>query len=215
MDYSNFITNIGQWINRRHGEADDIIAQQIVESQYEIEKKFPLWFLIDEYTQVIPAGATSTKLPNHIVRVLDAEILDSNSLSYPLMFGTPAIIRDRYPSFQSTNPIKDRPQVAYAMGHVIRFAPQADAQYVLRFWAHHHLDPLDLTTNTSNVWTTTYLATLRMKVLVDLEAFLKDDERIPVWKTRLNELLDDLEAETRDMENVGMREAMSDTEDVY
>ena len=26
MDYSNFITNIGQWINRRHGEADDIIA---------------------------------------------------------------------------------------------------------------------------------------------------------------------------------------------
>lgn len=42
MDYSNFITNIGQWINRRHGEADDIIAQQIIESQYELEKKFPL-----------------------------------------------------------------------------------------------------------------------------------------------------------------------------
>ena len=51
--------------------------------------------------------------------------------------------------------------------------------------------------------------------MIDLEAYIGDDPRIAVWKERLKDILADMEGEARDTDNVGMREAISETEDLY
>ena len=215
MDYAGLITNIGKWINRTNGEIDDVIAEQIVESQYELEKRVPMWFLIDEYTHPISDGSTSTLIPNHIIRILDMEIEDSSGIRYPIMMVHTDRLRDLYPSNNATLPDTGRPEMATILGHIVKFGPQADDDYTLHITAHHHLDPLTLTTNTSNTWTTTYLAALRFQVLIDLEAYIGDDPRIAVWKERLKDILADMEGEARDTANVGRREAISEPEDLY
>lgn len=215
MTYEGMIENIGQWINRTNGEFDAVIAQQIIESQYELEKKFPLWHLIDEYSHPLVAGVTSTRLPNYIIRVLDLEIEDASGFKYPVVFGTKDLLRDRYPAVSANSPSTGRPQVASIKGHIIQFAPQTDATYTLRIWAWHHLDPLDLVTNTSNIWTTIYLSALRYHVLCAMSAFIQDDKRIQIWENKLLECIADLEAEVQQNDNIGTREAMSDVEEVY
>jgi hypothetical protein len=214
MNFAQLVTNIGKWVNRTNGEIDDIIAQQVIESQYELEKKFPLWFLIDEYTHAIASGATSVIVPDHTIRILDIEVEDSSGIKYPLLFGPMDRLRELYPNNNATLPDTGRPQVAAVIGHLIKFAPQADAAYTLHITTHHHLDPLS-TTNTSNTWTTTYLTALRLQTLIDLTLYIGDDDRVPLWKARLNEVIADLEGETRDADMVGMREAISEVEDLY
>jgi hypothetical protein len=215
MTYEELITNIGTWVNRTHGEFDDVIAEQIIESQYELEKKFPLWFLLDEYTHVIPANSSSTSLPNFIIKPVDLEIEDLEGYKHPVFIGTKDTIRDRYPAYTANSPVTGRPKVATVKGHVLQYAPQADRQYLLRMWAHHHLDPLNLTTNTSNEWTTIYLSALRYHVLVAMSAFIGDDGRIKTWEARLIECIADIETEIANMENVGTRETLTDTEEIY
>lgn len=215
MNYSAFVTYIGQWINRTNGEIDDIIQQQIVESQYALEKKFKFWPLIDEYTSVLAANDFTLKLPNYMISVTDIEIIDSSTgTRYPIRFIPGEAKRDWYPDISGTNAETGRPKVATLRGHVIHFSPPADEAYSVRIWGHHHLDALEEDDDT-NVWTTIYLTALRLHVLVNLEPYLGSDERIVTWKTLLKDILDDLKKEETQMALSGLQETVTDTEDVY
>lgn len=211
MTYSGLIQSIAKWINRTNGEADDVIAQQIIESQYELEKKFPLWFLIDEYVLTITEGMSSVVLPNYAIKLLDAEIIDEDNVRNDFTVVPAGIFRQRHPLTTDTG----RPEHGVIRGHSLQFAPEADASYTLRLHLHHHLDPLDLSTNTSNEWTTTYLSILRYKVLVDMEAYIGEDDRMATWRARLAECEAALKGEIADNELAGLQEIMTETENLY
>jgi hypothetical protein len=215
MTYAELIDNIAEWLNRRNGELDNIIAQQIIESQAALEKKLPLWFLVDEFVSDIPAYSNSTVLPWHIIRIYDAEIRDSDNIKYEIGVTSHATMRDEHPFDVADTPETGRPRMLTIMGHTIRYAPQSDAAYTLRLKAHHHLAELHLVTNKSNEWTTNspYLRALRYDVLIGMEAFIKDDERLMIWKAQRDEILEDLQAEVTRQEITGMREMI--TEDLY
>jgi hypothetical protein len=211
MTYAQLITDIGRWMNRTRGELDAIAAQQIIESQYELEKKAPLWFLVDEYSGTLAYLHDSIKVPNYTIQVMDMEVYDSLGVKYPFSFKTLGEVRDDYPNSQDTG----RPEVGAMMGHVIEFGPVADADYTARMRLWHHLDPLNTTTNTSNEWTTIYLAALRYHVLVALSAYIKDDPRISVWEQRLGECLNDIQTEVTRNEIPNLRNATCEMEDIY
>lgn len=215
MTYAQLITDVGKWMNRTRGELDTIAAQQIIESQYELEKKFPLWFLVDEYYSTILAGRSSILLPNFTIRVLDASMEDSQGIRFPFVFDSLSALRDIYPFSMSLTPETGRPEVGAIAGHVVEFGPQADDTYTMRYRLWHHLDPLDLVTNTSNAWTTLYLSTLRYHVLCALSAYIKDDPRIAVWEQRLAENLNDLKAEVTNMAHPNLSTMTTETEDLY
>ena len=215
MTYAQLITDIGKWMNRTRGELDTIVAQQIIESQYELEKKFPLWFLTDEFFSTILAGSSSILLPNFTIRVIDASMEDSQGVRYPFHFTTLSELRENYPFSMALTPETGMPAMGAVVGHVVEFGPQADDTYTMRYRLWHHLDPLDLVVNTSNEWTTLYLATLRYHVLCALSAYIKDDPRISVWEQRLTECLSDLESEVMRMNTPNISTMTAESEDIY
>jgi len=215
MNYAAYVTYIGKWINRTSGEIDDIIQQQIIESQYALEKKFKLWPLINEYVSVLAANDFTLKVPNHIISIMDIEIIKSSTgTRYPIRFIPGEFKRDAYPSISGTGAQTGLPAVATLRGHVLHFSPPADEAYSVRIWGHHHLDPL-CDDDDSNVWTSTYLTALRLHVLINLEAYIGSDERMTTWKVLLNDILNDIKKEETQMILSGLQETVTDTEDVY
>ena len=133
MTYAQLITDIGKWMNRTRGELDTIAAQQIIESQYELEKKFPLWFLTDEFFSTILAGRSSILLPNFTIRVIDASMEDSQGVRYPFHFTTLSELRENYPFSMALTPETGMPAMGAVVGHVVEFGPQADDTYTMRY----------------------------------------------------------------------------------
>lgn len=211
MNFTTLTTNIEQWINRTRGEIRTQIQQQIVESQYELEKKFPMWFLVDEYSGIMQYHHDSIKVPEFTIQVLDLEVYDTDGMKYPFSFKTLSEVRDYYP-----NPTDyGRPEIGAMLGHVIEYAPTADESYTVKMRLWHHLDPLDATVNISNEWTTIYLSALRYHILVAMSAYIKDDPRIPTWEARLAECLNDMQMEVMRNEIPNLRTATVETEDIY
>lgn len=74
----------------------------------------------------------------------------------------------------------------------LRVKPKADAAYTLTLTAYCYHPFLENVFYTSNWWTIYHSDVLLYASLVEAEPYLKEDDRLEVWKTQFNEKLIDL-----------------------
>ena len=190
MNYLELTTNITRWINRENGEMDDIIARQIIESQFELELYHPFWFLIKEVTVNIVAGMSEIVLPNYVIQIQNARIESGNNRERFIVINEERFINDNPDSSSVGQPLS-----GVLHGNVLYFDVVSDGSYALRLFIWRHLDDLDGNT-AENIWTQIYTRALRFKTLIDLSSFISDDEKINTWNMQLNSALETLKKET-------------------
>lgn len=210
MNKGQLITNIGDWMNRTAGELNDIISQEIIESQFELESEHPFWFLIDDVQVPIVSGNSYVIVPDCVISLKGLYLTASGSdTHYPMQIQSyPVEMLNKHST--STG----RPRDAVIEGHIVFFNPTADGNYTLHAIAYHHLDRLDDDTD-SNIWTTDYVRALRLKALINLEAFIDNDARINTWATLLRKTLEQMRAEAAQMQLSDFQEIRTDNEDIY
>lgn len=87
-----------------------------------------------------------------------------------------------------------RESVAGAVSLMVAPEPNASFSFQFQYWAK--LIPLSAN-NTTNRWLNEHPDIYVYASLVESAPYLKDDNRMPMWKTELNERLDELDTSTQ------------------
>ncbi len=190
MNYLEITENFAKWINRENGEMDDIIARQIIESQFELETYHPFWFLIKEVTINIVSGMSEVVIPNYVIQIMNARIESGTQRSKFIIVNEDRFVNDNPVVGQTGMPVS-----GVLHGNVLHFDCTSDDSYTLRLFIWRHLDDLDGGT-AENIWTQIYTRALRFKTLIDLSSFINDDEKINTWNAQFSSAIETMKKES-------------------
>lgn len=186
VDFSSLKTQIANWLNRED-QTNNIptfiqLAEQTLERDMRTRKLFDRGvFLIN---------ADGDEFPN------DLDSIESWYLDGPSFYGPIELVPAHViPSYRVTFGDTGVPRVAANIEGKLRYGPQPDQAYTSQLIYWRKILPLSPTQATN--WLILDSPDIYLFAsLVEAEPFLKNDPRMALWKDKLEEALEGLEAET-------------------
>lgn len=196
--YSELKTEITNWLDRSDLDAktDEFIALAEARMRRKLRR-----FSTKE-TVTVSAGSTLT-LPATCGELRSIKLVTgSPSLDYPIRIGT----KEQTDELRAWhNDTSGRPQRAYVVENVVTFAPTPDQKYDVEIVYFDKLTALSDAAPTNSVLTDAPDAYL-FGALVAAAPYLRDDARVPLWKSQFDEALDELnEQREREENNASLR----------
>lgn len=180
MTYGELEAKLQAWLEDDDAEFQGSIPDIIDLGQMRLWRDLDLSIFSSEETANTAVGNPIVTKPS-----TDTELVAWNSIYYPVAGG-----KNVYLELRSTEFVRDH-QVAgtnappryYAEEgqDQIILSPLPDQIYVMNFRGTTRLEPLDAVTNTTN-WLSLHQSDMLFKAcLAEAEAFLKSDDRKPMW----------------------------------
>lgn len=191
--FDDIKVTIAEWLNR--ADLTDSIPAFIKLAEAEIGRRVRRKTL----RATIALGTAAVVSRSDVAELRSMRLVTgSPSQDVPVYIGTPEMVTDVR---ARTAGVTGRPRIAAVVGSELLLAPAPDKVYNAEITYYEKLVPLSATNQTNSVLTEApdlYL----YGALSAAEPFLKNDERLPVWKGLFNDGIDQLDA-AREREETG------------
>lgn len=197
-DYTELKSEIARWLDRDDLTADIPGFIQLAEA--EIQRVLRR----TSKRQTITISEETTSLPTTVAELRSIHLVTSSvSLDKPISIVTPEMLAE----VRARNMVAGRPRFASIIGSNIVVSPAPDDVYAAEIVYFEKLTPLSDTQTINTVLTEAPDAYL-FGSLAQAAAFLEHDERLPVWETKFNRALAQLETvREREEFNASLRPA--------
>lgn len=177
--HSELLTEIDAWMNRSDLSGRIPTFIRLFEARMNRRLADPKMELVS--TSVTTSGTSNYALPDDFSMARNLYLATSPKTQ--LAYMTPAALRDTY-SANDTG----QPEAYTVEGEELVLAPTPDGEYTLTLTYSQHVPALT-ETNTTN-WLLSLFPDLYLwGALTRAEAFLKDDERVNLWKSAEDEAM--------------------------
>lgn len=191
--YANLKLAVAKWLNR-DDLADDVGAFVSI-----AEKKIARRVRRKTLRATISLGAAAVSTPPDVGELRSMRLVTTSpSQDVPVYVGTPEMVTDVRVRHAG---VSGRPIIAAIVGGEMLLAPTPDRSYSAEITYYEKLVPLSASNATNSVLLEApdlYL----YGALMAAEPFLKNDERLALWKQEFNDAADELET-AREKEETG------------
>lgn len=180
--YSELVDEMALWLNR--SDLTDRIPTFIRLFEARMNRRLRGPDMESTYTQDTVAGTEAYALPSASRQV--RQIYLDTDPKVVLTAMTPAVLRNTYP-----DSLQSQPQAYAVEGESILFAPIPDAAYTITISTFDTLSGLS-SGNETNWLLDDHPDLYLFGSLARAEAYLKDDERLVLWKSAEDEILGEI-----------------------
>lgn len=193
--YAELQTAVANWLNR--GDLTTVIPDLIRLAESNFNRKLRTRDMLTRSTATISQQFTS--LPSDFRELENIQI--NTSRPYPLHFRSPGDLdKDR----QEMYPVAGEPRAYTILGSNLEVAPTPDTSYTAEI-AYYAAIPALSSTQTTNWLLTKYPDLYLYGALMHSAPFLRDDERVPLWRALHGEILDGITIEDERAKHSGSK----------
>lgn len=182
--YSELQTAIANWLDR--SDLTDRIPEFISLAEARFVRKLNHWRMEGRSTANTVAGQRTLQLPTDFISMRNLKI--NTSTVRTLEYMSPSVLYN-YSSSQGT------PKYYTVQGNQLAFEPIPDSVYEIEM-DYVSFDKLS-DSNTTNWLLTNFPDAYLYGSLVQGEAYILNDPRIPLWKAGLDEVLEEIKKEDK------------------
>jgi len=182
--YSELKTAVGNWLNR--SDLTTYIPDLVMLGEKRVYRDLRIRAMETALSSTISSGVIA--LPSDYIELKSAYV--DGSPTQILQRKTSEFIYTNYPARSSSG----KPKFIGREGSSFIFGPYPDSAYTVKGIYYARLSALS-TSNETNWFTTNAPDILLFASLIEAEVFIKNDERLPVWQTKYDQIAAQLTAE--------------------
>lgn len=181
-NYAELKTSVADWLNRSNltNQIPDFITLAEAQMRRRLRRKTvraSTTFTSDSYT-----------LPSDCAELRSVRLVTSQTFrDTPIEIGTPEILAKH----RAHLPVTGRPRFGSIVAGKLLLAPAPDTTYNAEITYFQKITPLS-DSNTTNAALTDAPDLYLYGALLEAAPYLQDDERIPIWQSRFNSALEEL-----------------------
>ena len=182
MNYTELQTEIADWLDRAETSID--IPTLITKAENRLNRKLRLLQMRELSEETFSSGSRFLAFPTGFLELLDLDMRPSTSADTAYtkpIYVAPEMISQYYASNGTPTYFTVRDQ--------FEFNCEVNANHVARVY---YLKKWDIETDTTNWLLTNFEEAYVYGSLVAAEMYLKNDERMPMWKATFNEVMTEL-----------------------